>query len=191
MTSAPATFAVARAAEIVGEQNISFDPGKLSAYEIGGISPGGVAWPGSADEVAELLRLSAADGLAVIPCGARTKLEMGLPPERYDLAIDMTRLDRVTAYDPGDLTLGVEAGCALAKLQAVLAEHRQFLPLAVPYFRQTTIGGTVCERRRFSSAAIFRYGARFYFGDRVCHRRRRRGEERRPRGEKCYRIRSA
>ncbi len=145
MTSAPAKFAVARAAEIVGEQNISFDPGKLSAYEIGGISPGGVAWPGSADEVAELVRLAAADGLAVIPCGARTKLEMGLPPERYDLAIDMTRLDRVTAYDPGDLTLGVEAGCALAKLQAVLAEHRQFLPLAVPYFRQTTIGGTICD----------------------------------------------
>lgn len=173
MTSAPAKFAVARAAEIVGEQNISFDPGKLSAYEIGGISPGGVAWPGSADEVAELVRLSAADGLAVIPCGARTKLEMGLPPERYDLAIDMTRLDRATAYDPGDLTLGVEAGCALAKLQAVLAEHRQFLPLAVPYFRQTTIGGTVSSgvdsplRQFFGTARDFILGIEFVTGEGV------------------------
>ena len=29
---------------------------------------------------------------------------IGLPPTRYDLALDLSRLDRVIAYDPGDLT---------------------------------------------------------------------------------------
>lgn len=170
---ATAKIAGARVADIVGEQNSSFDPGELAAYEIGGATPGGVARPGSAEEVAGLVRMAAADCLAVIPCGARTKLEMGLAPERYDLAIDMTRLDRVAAYDPGDLTLGVEAGCGLAKLQSVLAEHRQFLPLAVPWFRRTTVGGTIATgvdtplRQLFGTARDYILGMEFVSGEGV------------------------
>jgi glycolate oxidase FAD binding subunit len=171
--SAPAKLAGARLADIVGEQNSSFDPSELTAYEIGGMTPGGVARPGTAEEVAELVRMAAADRLALIPCGARTKLEMGLPPERYDLAMDMTRLDRVAAYDPGDLTLGVEAGCGLAKLQSVLGEHRQFLPLEVPYFRQTTVGGTIATgvdtplRQLFGTARDYVLGMEFVTGEGV------------------------
>ena len=55
----------------------------------------------------------------------------------------MTRLDRIVAYDPGDLTLGVEAGIPLHKLASMLEEQRQFLPLGVPFFDRTTIGGTI------------------------------------------------
>ena len=93
-----------------------------------------------------------------------------MPPQRYDIAVDMTRLDRVAAYDPGDLTLGVEAGCGLAKLQSVLAEHRQFLPLAVPYFRQTTVGGTIATgvdsplRQLFGTARDYLLGMEFVTG---------------------------
>jgi len=171
--SAPAKIAGARVADIVGEQNCFFDPSELAEYEVGGMMPGGAARPGSAEEVAELVRMAAADRLAVIPCGARTKLELGLTPERYDLAIDMTRLDRVAAYDPGDLTLGVEAGCELAKLQSVLAEHRQFLPLAVPWFRQTTVGGTIAAgvdtplRQLFGTARDYILGMEFVTGEGV------------------------
>ena len=98
---------------------------------------------------------------------------MGLAPERYDLAIDMTRLDRVVAYDPGDLTLGVEAGCGLAKLQSALAEHRQFLPLAVPCFGQTTVGGTIATgvdsplRQLFGTARDYILGMEFVTGEGV------------------------
>ena len=44
----------------------------------------------------------------------------------------MTRLDRVIAYDPADLTLGVEPEFRLHKLASVLAEHQQWLPLGAP-----------------------------------------------------------
>jgi len=171
--SAPAKIAGARLADIVGEQNLSFDSAVLAGYAIGGMTPDCVARPGSAEEVAELVRTAVADHLAVVPCGARTKLGMGMPPERYDLAVDMTRLDRVAAYDPGDLTLGVEAGCGLAKLQSVLAEHRQFLPLAVPCFHQTTVGGTIASgvdsplRQLFGTARDFILGMEFVTGESV------------------------
>src|SRR5271167_4090948 len=105
--SAPAKIAASRLADIVGERHFSCEPADLSAFECGGVAPGGVPRPGSAEEVAELVRTASAADLALIATGARTKLEMGLPPERYDIAIDMTRLDRVAAYEPGDLTLGV------------------------------------------------------------------------------------
>jgi glycolate oxidase FAD binding subunit len=171
--SAPAKIAVSRLADIVGEQNCSCEPAELAAFQCGGVMPRGVARPGTADELAELVRFAGVENLAVIATGARTKLDMGLAPSRYDIAIDMTRLDRVVAYDPADLTLGVEAGCGLAKLQSVLAEHGQFLPLAVPYFRQTTIGGTVATgvdsplRQLFGTARDYILGMEFVTGEGV------------------------
>ncbi len=171
--SAPAKIAASRLADIVGEQHSSLEPSELAAYQAGGVAPSGVARPGSAEEVAELVRMAAGQNLALIATGARTKLEMGLPPQRYDIAVDMTRLDRVAAYDPGDLTLGVESGCDLAKLQSVLAEHRQFLPLAVPYFRQTTVGGTIATgvdsplRQLFGTARDYILGMEFVTGEGV------------------------
>jgi glycolate oxidase FAD binding subunit len=171
--SAPAKIAASRLADIVGEQHSSLEPSELAAYQAGGVTPSGVARPGSAEEVTELVRMAASENLALIATGARTKLEMGLPPQRYDIAVDMTRLDRVAAYDPGDLTLGVEPGCGLAKLQSVLAEHRQFLPLAVPYFRQTTVGGTIATgvdspmRQLFGTARDYILGMEFVTGEGV------------------------
>ena len=171
--SAPAKIAASRLAEIVGEQYCSCEPAELAAFQCGGVVPSGMARPGSAEEVAELIRFAGAENLAAIATGARTKLDMGLPPSRYDIAIDMTRLNRVAAYDPGDLTLGVEPGCGLAKLQSVLVEHRQFLPLAVPYFRRATIGGTIATgvdsplRQLFGTARDFILGMEFVTGEGV------------------------
>src|SRR6185437_6355819 len=120
-----------RAVEIVGAANFTDDPVRLAAYEVDGVRPSAAARPGTAGEIAELVKLAVAQKLAVISMGARTTLSIGMPPARYELAIDMTRLDRVISYDPGDLTLSVEAGIPLAKLATTLSERKQFLPLAV------------------------------------------------------------
>jgi glycolate oxidase FAD binding subunit len=145
MTSAPVKILPSRLADIVGASNLLTDPARIAAFEVDGMCPSAAARPGSAEEVVGLVRLAVADKLAVIATGARTKIGFGMPPERYDLAIDMTRLDRVIAYDPGDLTLSVEAGLPLAKLAPVLAGHKQFLPLAVPFIDRATIGGTLAS----------------------------------------------
>ncbi|MGB7023231.1 MAG: FAD-binding oxidoreductase [Candidatus Acidiferrales bacterium] len=169
--SSPAKAMPSRAAEIVGAANVTDDPAQLAAYEVDGARPSAAARPGAAKEVAELAKLAAAEKLAVIPMGARTKLGIGMPPARYDLAIDMTRLDRVISYDPGDLTLSVEAGIPLAKLAETLAEHKQFLPLAVPFYERATIGGTLGSgvdsplRQMYGTARDFVLGMEFVTGD--------------------------
>jgi glycolate oxidase FAD binding subunit len=135
--------ASSRLASIVGPAHVIADSLEVAAYEIVGKRPSAAVRPGTCEEVAEVVKFAATEKLAIVPTGARTKLPMGMPPRQYDVALDMTRLDHVTAYDPADMTLGVESGLRLAKLTELLADHNQWLPLAVPYMRDATIGGTI------------------------------------------------
>ena len=163
----------ARLPEIVGAQHVLTDPAELNRYAVDGIVPAAVVRPGSSDDVVEIVKYAASEKSALIPCGARTKLGIGSPPLRYDLALDMTRLERIISYDPGDLTLSVEPGVPLRKLAATLAEHRQFLPLSVPYFNQATVGGTIASgvdnplRQFYGTSRDYILGMEFIIGDGV------------------------
>jgi glycolate oxidase FAD binding subunit len=160
-------------AGVVGTENIALDPEILSRYAAAGVAPACVARPGTAKEAAELVRIAAMEKLAVIATGARTKLDIGLPPARYDVAIDMTRLAKIVAYDPGDLTLSVEAGIPLASVLSALEEKGQFLPLAAPFLERTTIGGTIASgmdgpmRQLFGTPRDYILGMEFVTGEGV------------------------
>ncbi|MHB8411783.1 MAG: FAD-binding oxidoreductase [Candidatus Acidiferrales bacterium] len=169
--SSPAKTTPPRIGDIVGAANVTDDPRELAQYDVDRVRPSAAARPGTAEEISELVKLAAAEKFAVIPTGARTKLGIGMPPARYDLAIDMTRLDRVISYDPGDLTLSVEAGIPLVKLAATLAQHKQFLPLSVPFYDRATVGGTLSSgvdsplRQAYGTARDFVLGMEFVTGD--------------------------
>lgn len=157
-------------AAIAGEENTSADAATIDPYAIDGIKPRVVVRPGSVDEVGEILRLCATEKFTVIPAGGGTKLAMGAPPSGYDVALATTRLNRVHGYDPGDLTVSVEPGVRMSDLSAKLAEHGQFLPLAVPFERHATIGGTVAAgvdsplRQSYGTTRDFLLGAEFVTG---------------------------
>jgi glycolate oxidase FAD binding subunit len=169
MNSAAISVASRLAAIVSGEQVID-EPAQLTSYAVGGKTPTAVARPGSADEAVEILKFAAAENLAIIATGARTKLTVGNPPHRYDLALDMTRLDRVDAYDPGDLTLSVEAGIPLRKIADVLSTHRQFLPLTPSFRNRSTVGGAIASgmdsplRQFYGTARDYILGMEFITG---------------------------
>jgi len=130
---------------IVGPQQVITDSERLRRYLIGGKTPKAAVRPGSDQEVAEIVRLAFVEKLRLMPTGAGTKRDMNIPVGEYDLALDVGRLDQVVAYDPGDLTLSVAAGLPLSRLARALAEHQQFLPLAVPFLNRATVGGTIAS----------------------------------------------
>ena len=169
--SSPAKVMPSRLADIVGAANAVTNPRELADYEVDGKQPTAAARPATANEVAELVKFAAAENLAVIPSGSRTKLGIGMPPSRYDLAIDVSRLDRVISYDPGDLTLTVESGISVSKLAAALAEHNQFLPLEVPFYDRATVGGTLSSgvdsplRQLYGTPRDFVLGMEFVTGE--------------------------
>ena len=150
--------------------------------------PSAVVRPADAAQIAEIIRFAIAEKLALIPCGGCTKLGIGSPPARYDIALDLTRMNRVLAYDPRDLTLGVEPGARIEDLLRVLAEQKQFLPLAVPFSDRATIGGIVAAnsssplRHSYGGVRDFCLGMEFVTGEGAD------GEKRRARGEKCDRL---
>jgi glycolate oxidase FAD binding subunit len=138
-----AASVTSRLADLVGVENLAGDPAGLSRYAVDGLTPSAALRPGSTAEIAEILRFAAAGGLALIPTGRGSKLGIGIPPRKYDLALDVSRMNRVLAYDPGDLTLGVEPGAPYAEVARQLAAGRQFLPLAPAFAARATIGGIV------------------------------------------------
>lgn len=170
MSTASTTIS-ARIADLAGSQNVLADPADLVAYEIGGKTPSAAVRPVSTEQIGEIVRFAAAEKLAIVPCGARTKLAIGAPPRQYDLALDMTRLEHVVAYDPGDMTLSVEPGVPLHRLEGVLAKHRQFLPLDVPFMDRATAGGAIASgvdsplRHFYGTARDYVLGIEFVTGD--------------------------
>ncbi len=141
--SAPAFSLVTRLENVLGLGQVCAEPAELVSYAVDGSVPAAAVQPNNAEEIAEVVKFAAAEKLALIPLAARTKLGLGMPPRRYDVAVDLSRLNRVAHYDPGDLTLSVDAGMPLSQLMTTLGEHRQMLPLAVPYTLQATVGGTI------------------------------------------------
>ncbi len=108
---------------------------------VDGLAPRSIAEPASVDEVASALREANERGEAVIPWGAGQHMSLGNIPARYDLALRMTKLDRVLEYEPADLTITVESGITMGRLQSVLAEHGEFLPIDAP--AEATAGGVL------------------------------------------------
>ncbi len=111
-----AALTAARIAQRFGAENVIATTAELAGYEVDGIRPVAAVLPKSAEEIAEVLRFAAAEKLAVIPCGARTKFGIGMPPARYDIGLDLSRMNRVLAYEPThDLTLGVQPGMRILR----------------------------------------------------------------------------
>jgi glycolate oxidase FAD binding subunit len=171
--SSTGTTSHSRLADIVGASRVINEPAQLVSYEIDGLRPSAVIRPESRAQIAEIIKFAASEQMGVIATGGRTKLNIGLPPKRYDLALDMSGLNKIIAYDPGDLTLSVEAGVPLVTVGAALAQHRQFLPLAVPFLKHTTIGGIIASgvdgplRHFYGTARDFLLGMEFVTGEGV------------------------
>jgi glycolate oxidase FAD binding subunit len=117
--------------------------------------PREVVRPGTVEEVADVMRAAAADGLAVVAVGGRSKLTWAAPPSSCDLLLDVTGLDRVVEHVAGDLTVVAEAGVRLADLQAQLGEEGQLLGLDPPE-DGATLGGVVSANA--SGPRRLRYG---------------------------------
>ncbi len=94
--------------------------------------------PESIDHLAEVVSREKGN---LVPLGALTQTYFGNPLRAADCALNLTRLSRITEYNPADLTIHVEAGVTLEQLQRALLENNQFLPLDPWNGPAATIGG--------------------------------------------------
>jgi glycolate oxidase FAD binding subunit len=116
-------------------------PPTASDPDIDGMKPSLVLEPGSAEAAAATLSFCHREGLAVVPCGGTTRLHVGNLPSRLDCYLRSIHLSGVVSYQPGDLTVSVEAGTPFRELQSALAEGKQFIPWDPAAADRATVGG--------------------------------------------------
>ncbi len=87
--------------------------GPADAVAVAGAGSTLVAAPATTQQAGAVLRAASELGLAVIPRGTGSRLNWGYPPERADLIIDTTRMNRVIEHEAGDLVATVQAGIGL------------------------------------------------------------------------------
>jgi alkyldihydroxyacetonephosphate synthase len=114
-------------------------------------APDAVVWPGSADEVASVLRLCADRGVAVVPFGGGTSVVGGVTAGRDGehrpvVTLDLRRLDRVLSVDEVSLTATVQAGARGPQVESALHRHGLTLGHYPQSHQQATVGGYVATR---------------------------------------------
>jgi glycolate oxidase FAD binding subunit len=110
---------------------------------VDGLAVSHTAVPPDVDALAETLRLASEHEVAVLPCGGRTRMELGNPPSRADLLLDTTKLSGVTELDASEGVCRVDAGTSLGVLREALAGTGWEVPLDVP--DASSVGGALAS----------------------------------------------
>lgn len=158
LRASPKTGRMAETAQLTKAAQAGVLSDDTRDYSIDGKRPASVVHPGTADEVAGLLREATDHGRAVCPVGRGAFLHIGDVPVRYEQALCTRGLDRVIDYQPTDMTVRVQAGLSIATLQAALGESGQWLPLDPPLPERATVGGMIAANLtgpcRFSQGTV-------------------------------------
>lgn len=123
--------------------------------------------PTSESELRDALMSAANAGGPIALGGNRSKHRMSAAAFEPAAVITTGCMRRVLQYEPRDLTVSVQAGLPWAELSAMLAEHRQMVPLDPPYFDHATVGGVVSancvgpRRRGYGGVRDFVIGMTF------------------------------
>ncbi len=127
----------------------------------------GTVAPRDAAEVAEAV--AAAERVHVR--GAGTKPGLAPAADEHATVIDTSALRGVLEYEPNEFTFTALAGTPVARIEALLAEHGQYLPFDPPFAAAgATLGGAVASglsgpgRLRFGGVRDFILGGRFVDG---------------------------
>lgn len=133
---------------IVGSEHVEIRPAALVPYRtdatfgFSGI-PQAVVRPGSTEEVSRILAWADLHRVPVVPRGAGTSLAAGAVPIHGGVVVALTRMDRVAAIDPVDLTAVVQPGVTTQTLAQAVAEYGLHYPPDPGSQRVSTLGGNV------------------------------------------------
>ncbi len=113
-------------------------------------APDAVVRPASHDEVAAVLQVAVAHGIAVVPFGGGTSVVGGVEPERggFDVlvSLDLGRMDRVVALDEDSLLATFEPGIRGPAAEAELRRRGYTLGHFPQSHAYASIGGYVATR---------------------------------------------
>lgn len=123
--------------------------------------------PSTVEEFAELYGDAYAAGRSIRIVGADTKQRYAGPLSAADLTLSTKALTQVEEYNPGDLSIRVQAGMPYQQLCDLLAQNGQMMPFDPPCQEDATIGGVVASnicgprQRAYGTARDYVIGVKF------------------------------
>jgi glycolate oxidase len=139
---------VDRLREIVGYENVLVGDGIGEEYAhdealaVKPCMPEVVVKPGTAEEVAEILRLANEKRVPVTPRGGGTGLSGGCVPSSGGILLSLERMNRIIEIDEANHVAVVEAGVTLSSLMKAVEAHGLCYP-SYPGEESATVGGNV------------------------------------------------
>nr|ACB72252.1 FAD-inked oxidoreductase [Variovorax paradoxus] len=114
--------------------------------------------PGSTAEVADVVKLCAAEKVSIVPQGGNTGLVDGSIPDTSgtQVVMNLGRLKAVRSIDRKNMTITVEAGCILQSLHEVVEDAGFLFPLSLAAKGSCTIGGNLATNA--GGTQVVRYG---------------------------------
>ena len=97
----------------------------------------------SVAELQEAIRQAQESGAAVYPCGGAAGAAFGSSPNHEGASLDLTGIDNLIDYPAEDMTITVQAGMRWGRLQEILAEKNQTVPIDCPLQDRATVGGVI------------------------------------------------
>ena len=117
-----------------------------------------VVRPGSTAEVAAVVAACRGHGASLVAQGGNTGLVGASVPDAsgQQVLLSTVRLNRVRKVDPANLTMVVEAGCVLQRVQEEAAAHGLMFALSLAAEGSCTIGGNLATNA--GGTQVLRYG---------------------------------
>jgi FAD/FMN-containing dehydrogenase len=118
-----------------------------------------VIFPSNTEQVSEVVKLCAANRIAIVPQGGNTSLcGASVPlPQGAQIVLNLSRMDRIRAIDPVNYTMTVEAGCKLADVRGAAEQEKRFFPLGLTATQKyCEIGGNLSTNA--GGVGVLRYG---------------------------------
>jgi glycolate oxidase len=133
--------------KIVGEENYTERLIDMVSYSYDASEhshrPSCGVWPGTAEQVSEILKLANREQIPVIPRGAGTGLSGMSVPAKGGIVLDLNRMNKILAISIEDRLAVVQPGVVYASLESALAPYDFFFPPDPASGKVSTLGGNV------------------------------------------------
>lgn len=141
---------IRRLRSIVGDAHFRDDPEALVAHSYDGTPmlqslPDGVVYPGSTEQVSEIMKTLAEHRVPVVSRGSGSNLCGGTVPAQGGVVMVMHRMNRILEVDQENLTATVQPGIVTAAFTAHVESLGLFYPPDPSSMKISTIGGNIAE----------------------------------------------